>query len=71
MEENVDVSPFCIDPSKVESASQQIQNEMENRRKKWLKEYKQKLDLNDVLEIRNPQAVIEFIPEIIENMKVE
>lgn len=44
---------------------------MENRRKNWLKSYKTKLDLNDVLEIRNPQSVIEFIPEIIDNMKVE
>lgn len=44
---------------------------MEQRRKDWLKEYKQKLDLNDVLEIRNPQAVVEFIPEILENMRKE
>lgn len=32
----------------------QIVNEMDQRRKDWLKEYKTKLDLNDVLEIRNP-----------------
>lgn len=38
---------------------------MEERRKVWLKSYKTYLDLNDVLEIRNPQAVIEFVPEII------
>lgn len=44
---------------------------MDLRRKEWLKEYKTKLDLNDVLEIRNPQAVIEFVPEIIENMRNE
>ena len=44
---------------------------MDQRRKDWLKEYKTKLDLNDVLEIRNPQAVIEFVPEIIENMRNE
>jgi len=44
---------------------------MEVRRKAWLKDYKSKLDLNDILEIRNPQSVIEFIPEIIENMKLE
>lgn len=49
----------------------QIVVEMENRRKNWLKDYKTKLDLNDVLEIRNPQSVIEFIPEIIENMKID
>jgi hypothetical protein len=41
---------------------------MESRRKEWLKEYKTKLDLNDVLEIRNPQAVV---PEIIENIRKE
>ena len=44
---------------------------MEQRRKDWLKEYKQKLDLNDVLEYRNPQAVVEFIPEILDNMRKE
>jgi hypothetical protein len=44
---------------------------MENRRKEWLKKYKTKLDLNDVLEIRNPQSVIEFIPEIMVNMRDE
>jgi len=44
---------------------------MESRRKDWLKEYKTKLDLNDVLEIRNPQAVVEFVPEIIENIRKE
>ena len=49
----------------------EIVHEMENRRKNWMKDYKTKLDLNDVLEIRNPQSVIEFIPEIIENMRKE
>jgi hypothetical protein len=44
---------------------------MESRRKEWLKEYKTKLDLNDKLEIRNPQAVVEFVPEIIENIRKE
>ena len=44
---------------------------MESRRKNWMKDYKSKLDLNDVLEVRNPQSVIEFIPEIITNMKIE
>jgi hypothetical protein len=44
---------------------------MDNRRREWLKKYKTKLDLNDVLEIRNPQAVIEFVPEIVENMRKE
>jgi hypothetical protein len=28
--------------------------EMEQRRKDWLRQYKTNLDLNDVLEIRNP-----------------
>jgi hypothetical protein len=27
--------------------------------------------LNDVLEIRNPQAVIEFVPEIMQNLRAE
>jgi hypothetical protein len=45
-----------------------IVKEMEERRKKWLKSYKTKLDLNDVLEIRNPQSVIEFVPEIMVNL---
>lgn len=44
---------------------------MANRRKEWLNKYKPKLDLNDVLELRNPQAVIEFVPEIVENMRAE
>lgn len=44
---------------------------MELRRKDWLREYKTKLDLNDVLEIRNPQAVVEFVPEIMDNMRNE
>jgi len=41
---------------------------MDNRRKNYLKNYKTKLDLNDILELRNPQSVVEFIPEIISNM---
>lgn len=53
------------------SVPDQITEEMENRRKNWLKQYKTKLDLNDVLEIRNPQSVVEFIPEIFANMKQE
>ena len=44
---------------------------MDERRKDWLKTYKTKLDLNDVLEIRNPQSVIEYVPEIIVNMQAE
>jgi hypothetical protein len=32
----------------------QIQNEMEARRKNYLKTYKTTLDLNDILELRNP-----------------
>ena len=44
---------------------------MESRRKEWLRQYKANLDLNDVLEIRNPQSVIEFVPEILINMKKE
>lgn len=41
----------------------------ENRRKEWLRKYKTKLDLNDVLQIRDPQSVVEFIPEIVMNMR--
>jgi hypothetical protein len=37
-----------------EQKLQAIVEEMELRRKDWLREYKTKLDLNDVLEIRNP-----------------
>jgi hypothetical protein len=37
-----------------EKKLQAIVEEMELRRKEWLREYKTKLDLNDVLEIRNP-----------------
>ena len=48
------VHPFSINPNIQISASQQIQAEMEYRRKNWMKEYKSKLDLNDVLEVRNP-----------------
>jgi len=44
---------------------------MDNRRKNWLKTYKLQLNLNDVLEIRNPQAVVEFVPAILENMRKE
>ena len=44
---------------------------MDQRRKDWLRKYKTQLDLNDVLEIRNPQAVIEFVPEIMQNMRAE
>ena len=54
-----------------EQKLQAIVEEMELRRKDWLREYKTKLDLNDVLEIRNPQAVVEFVPEIMENMRNE
>jgi hypothetical protein len=44
---------------------------MDQRRKEWLRQYKSNLDLNDVLEIRNPQSVIEFVPEILVNLKKE
>jgi len=53
-QKEVGVSPFNIDASNTLSVSEQIQNEMENRKKIWMKNYKTKLDLNDVLEIRNP-----------------
>lgn len=43
----------------------EISKEQENRRKEWLKQYKTKLNINDVLQIRDPQSVIEFIPEIV------
>jgi hypothetical protein len=41
---------------------------MDKRRKEWVKEHKKKLEVNDILELRNPQAVVEFIPEIVESM---
>lgn len=64
------VRPFTIERgSDMDSALTQVQNEMEVRRKNYLKNYKTKLDLNDILELRNPQSVVEFIPEIIENMR--
>ena len=50
-----ETKPFVIDRSgNGISVPDQITEEMENRRKNWLKTYKTKLDLNDVLEIRNP-----------------
>lgn len=45
-----------------------VHEQMEARKREWVAKYKRKLDLNDVLEIRNPQSVIEFVPEIIQNM---
>lgn len=60
-----------VQPFKVILKGDQIQAEMETRRKNWLREYKSKLDLNDVLEIRNPQSVIEFVPEIMDNLRLE
>lgn len=45
--------------------------EHDDRKKVWLKGYKTNLEINDVFEIRNPQSVIEFIPEIVENMRKE
>ena len=33
---------------------ERVVKEMDERRKNWLKQYKTSLDLNDVLEIRNP-----------------
>lgn len=44
---------------------------MAERKRNWQRAYKTGLDLNDVLEIRNPQSVIEFVPEIIVNMQKE
>lgn len=53
-EETKGVRPFTIDPNDKETAVAQIQNEMDIRRKNYLKNYKTKLDLNDILELRNP-----------------
>lgn len=60
-----------VNPFRVALKGDQIPAEMENRRKNWLREYKSKLDLNDVLELRNPQSVIEFVPEIMDNLRIE
>jgi hypothetical protein len=49
----------------------EISKEMELRKKEWFQNYRTQLDLNDVLEKRNPQSVIEFIPEIVQNMRNE
>ena len=48
-----------------------VAQEMDDRRKDWLKSYKGKLEIYDILEIRNPQSVIEYVPEIIVNMQDE
>lgn len=50
------------------SASEQITQEMEKRRKEWLNNYKKQLEINDILELRNPQSVVEFIPQIVDSM---
>lgn len=70
-DDSTKVKPFTIDPHDKDSAMQQISNEMESRRKNYLKNYKTKLDLNDILQLRDPQAVVEFIPEIIESMRID
>jgi hypothetical protein len=44
---------------------------MEKRKKESLRQQKTKLDLKDVREIKNPQSVVEFVPEIMENLRVE
>lgn len=49
----------------------EVVEEHDIRRKEWLKGYRTNLEINDVFEIRNPQSVIEFIPEIVENMRKE
>ena len=54
-----------------EKKLKEVFDTQENRRKEWLRKYKTKLDLNDVLQIRDPQSVVEFIPEIITNMRKE
>jgi G2/mitotic-specific cyclin 1/2 len=54
-----------------ETRLEMVGQEMERRRREWVKAYKGGLDLNDVLELRNPQSVIEFIPEIVTNMRRE
>lgn len=71
MDEDQTVVPFSTTIGKVELTGDQIQVEMDTRRKNWLRDYKSKLDLSDVLEIRNPQSVVEFIPEIMDNLRIE
>ena len=56
------------DEEPADEQPQSVQEIMEARKKDWVAKYKRKLDLNDVLEIRNPQSVIEFVPEIVQNM---
>jgi len=47
-------APFRLDHTNNLTASQQIGAEMDNRRKNWLKSYKEKPEINDILELRNP-----------------
>lgn len=58
-------------PSFDDNKLKEVFETQENRRKEWLRKYKTKLDLNDVLQIRDPQSVVEFIPEIVMNMRKE
>jgi len=60
-----------VKPDFDEKKLKEVFDTQENRRKEWLRKYKTKLDLNDVLQIRDPQSVVEFIPEIITNMMKE
>jgi hypothetical protein len=45
--------------------------EFEKRREDWRRGVRRDLDVADILEMRNPQSVIEFVNEIIVNMKNE
>lgn len=43
--------------------------EFEKRREDWRRNIRRDLDVADILEMRNPQSVIEFVSQIIVSMK--
>jgi len=45
--------------------------EFEKRREDWRRNIRRDLDVADILEMRNPQSVIEFVNQIIVSMKNE
>lgn len=73
---NSSVKPFNVesnDKKKLRLTSgEDIREEMERRRKQWATKFKNdQLTFQDRLEYRNPQAVAEFLPSILENMRLE
>jgi hypothetical protein len=54
-----------------EARLEAVSEEMARRRGDWRREYRLGLDSADQLAMRDPQAVIEFVPEIVANMRKE